>query len=76
MIWSPDISASLPLLLSTIVTHACTLHGKDAMDLSSAVRAVAVGFVGEAVSVQPMRQIWLSMGVGFGSEEDRSDRNR
>ncbi|EIW70408.1 hypothetical protein TREMEDRAFT_68038 [Tremella mesenterica DSM 1558] len=47
-----NISSSLPPLLSGLVKHAYTLSTREAADLSSATRAVAVGFMGEALSGQ------------------------
>ncbi|RSH87238.1 hypothetical protein EHS25_003147 [Saitozyma podzolica] len=44
-----NISASLPPLLSTLPARACTLQGRELGDVALAVRAVSVGFLGEAV---------------------------
>ncbi|KAK8864480.1 hypothetical protein IAR55_001730 [Kwoniella newhampshirensis] len=43
-----NASVSLSSLLPTLGPTTLTLHGRDAPDLTTAVRAVAIGFIGEA----------------------------
>ncbi|ORY32810.1 hypothetical protein BCR39DRAFT_521705 [Naematelia encephala] len=43
-----NISAHLPPLLSTLLTHVYTMHGRETSDLTAAVRSLTVGFIGEA----------------------------
>ncbi|KAK4690001.1 hypothetical protein P7C73_g105, partial [Tremellales sp. Uapishka_1] len=44
-----NISASLPPLLGEIIKTVHTVHGRDAADLTSAIREIALGFIGETV---------------------------
>lgn len=64
-----DISASLPPLLPTLSARACTLQGRELGDVALAVRAVSVGFLGEAVvaskksgraGIEEVERWWLS----------------
>lgn len=45
-----DLSPSVTPRLSSLEARSTTLNGRDMPDLASATRAVAVGFLGEAVS--------------------------
>ena len=55
-----DISSSLPPLLGTLLRQHHTLHGQAMSDLSGAVRAIAVGFMGEQASQAVLRRTELT----------------
>ncbi|WVW83989.1 hypothetical protein I302_106014 [Kwoniella bestiolae CBS 10118] len=45
-----NTSSSLPSLLHTIGSTTCTLHGRDVGDVNSALKAIAIGFIGETTA--------------------------
>jgi hypothetical protein len=69
-----ELSALVPERFGTLGARAHTLHGREAVDLASATKGIAIGFVGEAVSYQQlqkcqtngMRRCWLENLVGRG----------
>lgn len=58
---SPGVAAQL----SSLPAAVAVVNGRDMQDLASATRAVAVGFLGSAVS----QQSFPTLMPGFGSEE-------
>jgi len=47
MLCALDISPTLPILLPSLQKHAHTLHARNAQDLGTAIRGIAVGYLGD-----------------------------
>ena len=62
------MSDQLPAQLGTLAKHAYSLQARDAMDLTAAMRNIAMGFAGEDVSFKSRWMRQLTAGFG-GSEE-------